>query len=126
MRFFAPVFFLTMLLTTPLAADSGAMVNRYFTALNMKEVFKILHDEGVKAGLEIAEEEEGISVSPAWNARRAAMWATSASSCSQTGHSPMPRSKPSRCPRAVGQSSSRAAAATSTSRTRAASSRSPD
>ena len=69
MRLLVHSFFLSLILTAPVAADSVVMINRYFAALKMSEVFDILSEEGVEAGLEIADEEEGISASPAWTAR---------------------------------------------------------
>lgn len=75
MRFLISVLFVSLLTTSHVAADSGAMVNRYFAALKMDDVFDILREEGVKAGLEIADEEEGISASPAWTARIKSIYA---------------------------------------------------
>ena len=51
------------------AKDNEALIDRYFEALAMGEVFEILKDEGVAAGIEIAEEDDAITVSPAWTAR---------------------------------------------------------
>ncbi len=75
MRVFASTVLMTLSIALPAVAESGAMVNRYFTALKMQDVFEILRDEGVKAGLDIAEEEDGINASPAWTARIKSIYA---------------------------------------------------
>ena len=61
---------LAVVLTSPvMAQDSEALIERYVEVLHMDEVFEILKEEGIAAGIEIAEEDEGITASPAWTAR---------------------------------------------------------
>ncbi len=57
-----------------MASDKDALIERYFEALEMGEVFEILKEEGIEAGIGIAEEDEAITVSPAWTARLASIY----------------------------------------------------
>ncbi|MEM9585324.1 MAG: hypothetical protein AAGA08_19630 [Pseudomonadota bacterium] len=75
MRIFTSVLVTSLVLASPLLAESGAMVKRYYDALKMNDVFEILRDEGIQAGLDIAADEEGISASPAWTARVRSIYA---------------------------------------------------
>lgn len=56
------------------ASENETLVERYFEALAMQEVFEILKDEGVEAGIEMADNDEAITVSPAWTARLASIY----------------------------------------------------
>ena len=50
-------------------AQSADLTARYFEALRMDEVFDILRQEGMEAGVELAENDDALSASPAWTAR---------------------------------------------------------
>lgn len=50
-------------------ANAGALIDRYYDALKMEQVFKILQDEGIEGAIEIAREDEAITLSPAWTSR---------------------------------------------------------
>ncbi len=65
----------TIIAAAPAAADTDALIDRYYKALNMNEVFEILHDEGVASAIEMAQEDEGISLSPAWTSRVESIYA---------------------------------------------------
>lgn len=65
------LFSVTFGLTSALAmtaAQANPLIDRYFKALHMDEVFEILRDEGVVAGQEMTEDGQ-INASPAWTAR---------------------------------------------------------
>ena len=53
-------------LAMPAAAQS--LIERYYAALHMQEVFEILKSEGIEAGQAMAEDGQ-VSASPAWTAR---------------------------------------------------------
>ncbi|WP_298357685.1 hypothetical protein [uncultured Litoreibacter sp.] len=75
MRFAAALASCFVLSVSPVAASDNDLIDRYFNALNMPEVFEILREEGIESALEIAERDEGISVSPAWTSRVSAIYA---------------------------------------------------
>lgn len=75
MHIFALIVSATLIAMSPTTATANAMVDRYFAAFKMEDVFEILRDEGISSALEIAEEEEGISASPAWTSRVEAIYA---------------------------------------------------
>ncbi|MEP5758439.1 MAG: hypothetical protein ABJ327_03820 [Litoreibacter sp.] len=58
---------LSMALSWPAVAASD-LIDRYYAALHMDEVFEVLHNEGVQAGESMTEEGQ-VSASPAWTAR---------------------------------------------------------
>ena len=49
-------------------AYGASLIDRYYAALHMDEVFEILRDEGIMAGQEMTEDGQ-ITASPAWTAR---------------------------------------------------------
>ncbi len=57
-------------------ADQTALVERYYSALKMQEVFEILRNEGIEAAEKMADEDEAITRSPAWSSRIARIYAT--------------------------------------------------
>jgi len=61
--------------STAVFANEQALIDRYYAALKMPEVFQILLDEGVQSAIEIAEEDEGITLSPAWTSRARQIYA---------------------------------------------------
>lgn len=69
MRFLATGVAVLCLQTSAVFANPGALIDRYYEALKMEEVFKILQDEGVQGAIEIAQEDEAITMSPAWTSR---------------------------------------------------------
>ncbi len=58
---------LSLLIPTSLHAQT-ALVDRYYAALNMDEVFRVLRDEAIAAGQEMTEEGD-IQASPSWTRR---------------------------------------------------------
>lgn len=69
MRVFSLFLAATVVLTAPAAADTASLVNRYYAALKMDDVFDILRQEGIESALKTAEEDESITASPAWTLR---------------------------------------------------------
>jgi hypothetical protein len=71
------LFSITLGLTSALAisaANGASLVDRYYAALHMDEVFEILRDEGIVAGQGMTEDGQ-ISASPAWTARLGRIYA---------------------------------------------------
>lgn len=75
MRAFSSAVVLCLAFAAPAWADAGALVNRYYEAFNMSEIFEILRDEGVASAIKTAEEDEAITLSPAWTSRVASIYA---------------------------------------------------
>ncbi len=69
MRFLVASVTVLCLQSTAVFANAGALIDRYYEALKMEEVFKILQEEGVQGAIEIAQEDEAITLSPAWRSR---------------------------------------------------------
>lgn len=74
MKVFLTSVFLFASAASASANNDKALIERYFEALSMAEVFEILRAEGIEAGVEIAEDDESITVSPAWEARLASIY----------------------------------------------------
>ena len=68
MRLLTASFTALMISASAVAAQSASLVDRYFTALDMETVFKVLQDEGVAAGRDMSSP-DSVSPSPAWTAR---------------------------------------------------------
>lgn len=69
MKFFLATIFFAASSVAAMATTKDDLIERYFAALAMDEVFEILREEGTEAGMDIAEEDEAITASPAWRAR---------------------------------------------------------
>ena len=67
-------FALTICLITLPATARADLVDRYFEALQMPEVFSILRKEGISAGEDLTQFGGDISASPAWSARLAGIY----------------------------------------------------
>ncbi|MEP3346189.1 MAG: DUF2059 domain-containing protein [Litoreibacter sp.] len=68
MRLLSAGFTALMISASAVAAQSATLIDRYFTALDMDTVFKVLQDEGVAAGQDLSSP-DGVPPSPAWTAR---------------------------------------------------------
>lgn len=69
MRLFLLIATTTLSLALPgLAQAQTALVDRYYAALNMAEVFEILRDEGIAGGEEITKDGD-VQASPSWTRR---------------------------------------------------------
>lgn len=71
------LFTMTLGLTSALAitsASASSLIDRYYAALHMDEVFEILRSEGVEAGQGMTEDGQ-IGASPAWTARLGQIYA---------------------------------------------------
>ncbi|MEM7473229.1 MAG: hypothetical protein AAF340_17910 [Pseudomonadota bacterium] len=60
--------FMLPTLVTPAFADQ-ALAQRFYTSLQLGEMFEILRDEGMEAAEELARDDEAISPSSAWTSR---------------------------------------------------------
>ena len=69
MRFVVTSAIVLCLQTSAVLANSGSLIERYYDALKMDEVFQLLQDEGVEGAVEIAQDDEAITLSPAWTSR---------------------------------------------------------
>jgi hypothetical protein len=68
MRLLTTTLTVLMISASAVVAQSASLLDRYFTALDMETVFKVLQDEGVAAGQDMSSP-DSVAPSPAWTAR---------------------------------------------------------
>ncbi|WP_298256359.1 hypothetical protein [uncultured Litoreibacter sp.] len=74
MRLLTASFTALMISASAVAAQSASLLDRYFTALDMDTVFKVLQAEGIAAGQDMSDG-DGVAPSPAWTARLSRIYA---------------------------------------------------